>query len=703
MKKLTKKVFLSCILIYSLSALNASPFTARQYYEMGQEADLSEDWPSAVQHYLEAVQENPSYTDAWFSLARDSYLLGEPDLALQYLENAERIEKNNSRIMNLKGMILLSLGRNVEAKSIFDSILSKYPNDVEAHFGLAELLLYDGKTTGAKGEYEKALRRQGNNKKALMSLALLNAFTGDFDKADDCLRRVYNYYSSDASVHTLGAMIACMKNDLRTAETQSRIAVELNGNYDEAYHLLGQILYYQGRYEDVIDLCDFQISRNRNDSGNWYLKGLAQKKAGDNLGAIDTWSVGLNINPTDEIMRMMLELEVRDNISLEDSRRKDWAQYHINIAKQNDERYDGVGSSFEYQRALRIDPMNEIARLAYANMLELNGMHELYLEQLKFIKDFASESKLHSKKGQELDDLIEAYDSLLTETLAKKWDVQPFFLDKIRWNIGIFYENRAMNFIHADSDRLAAMAASDIFSGVASTSVNTVTSPVSGFGEAFKISRNLGYDYFVILSLDEGNDDVTLSATMYSARTGSITEKFMFYATGNQRFSTVLRRFRQGVLENLPVRGKIINRRSKTVLLDLGKTEHITNDAVFQIVKAGRLTTADTGTGLYFREDDVLGTVRVTNCGEEISEGLIESKGFYDRINSGDEVVLVSLPSQNSSGKEDVNTAIDNAPVADAKGKVVVHQNTEAESPLSNEIKKAVNRPVVLEMIQKLY
>ncbi|MCQ2573414.1 MAG: tetratricopeptide repeat protein [Treponema sp.] len=700
--------FLLAVLIFSPLTANAqtvfksskaSNESARSFYDKGIDAENAEEWANATQHYMEAVRINPAYADAWYHLARVSYFLGEPDLALQYLVSAEKIEKTNSRILNLKGLIYLSLGQTKEAYDIFTQILEVYPNDVSAHFGLAELQLADGRFSGAKKEYEEALKRQGDNKKALLSLALLCAYTNDFTNAQNYLRRALNYYSSDPTVHYLSAIMSCMKGDLQNAENQARISVELNRNYTEGYRLLSQILFYEEKYEETIDLCDYQISKDRSEPLNWYLKGLAQKRMGNPEAAVVSWSKGLDISPQDEIMRMTMELEVRDTLSLEDVRRKNWASYHVNIADQCSERYDGTGASYEYQRALRIDPMNRKARIAYANMLELNGMHELYLEQLKFVEENSnSGSKPESKLDDiKLSDTIEAYNSLLSETLAKKWNIQSFYLDKIRWKIAVFYEDRPMNFVHAEADRLTAMAASDIFAGIAQTSVKTQGSPVSGYGEAFRLARTQGFDYFVILSLEEGRDDMTLNATMYSARTGTETEKMAFYATGNNRFSTVLRRFRTSVLENLPVRGKIIKRKAKSVLVDLGKSEHIINGAQFQIVRKGKISTADTGTGLSYREDDILGTIEITDCGEEVSEGLISINGFYDKINDDDEVVLISLPELNT------DAAIDTAPVADARGNVVVNQKPDTGTPLNTEIRKAVSHPAILELIQNIY
>ncbi len=659
-------------------------------YNEAVELQNEESWYTASQYFIEVVNSNPAFSDAWFRLADCSYHLGEFDLAFQYLESAEKYEKNKSEIKNLKGMILLALGRTEEARQIFNEVLKQYPNDIDAHFGLAEIELYDGKFSGAENQYAEALKRQNTNRKALLSLALVCAETKRYPQSEKYLRQAMQYYSGEPEVHYLAAIIYTMKGDYSAAEKHARIAVEIRGGYEQAYELLAQIVYLQHRYSEVIDLCDFIISRNRNASSAWYLKGTAQAKLGNNEEAIATWDTGLSVNPQDELMRMMLELTAKNELDLDDARRKQWASYHLNNARQYDTRYDKAGSTYEYQRALMLDPANIPARLAYADILELNGMHELYLSQLKFVKE-----NQDSAISTELKDTIEAYDSLLNNTLAKRWKVDAFYLDKIRWNIAVFYTENTSTFNHADSDRLTALACGDIFSGVAITSVKTQVTPVSGYGEAFKNARANNFDYFIMVSLSEGEDDVSLSASMYSGRTGTETFNEKYYATGNNRFSTVLRRFRNSVLEKLTVRGKILQRNGKTVLIDLGRSENIVKDAEFKIVHRGSVKTADSGTGLFFRDDDVVGMLVVTEAGEEVSEAVITSHGFYDRVNEGDELVLASMPKQNSE------SGMDTVPNADEDGNPVVN-NTVKGDELVAEIKKAVERPAIIDLLRKI-
>ena len=682
-------VFLTLLLAASLIYAQKAK-TPKELYNQAFEYESEENWYDASQYYLEVVKENPAYSDAWFRLSNCCYRLGEYDLAFQYLENAERYEKSNASIQNMKGMILLSLGRIEDARQIFNEVLKKYPNDIDAHFGLAEIELYEGKYSGAELQYSEALKRQSANRKALLSLALLCAEQKRYAQSEKYLRQAMQYYSGEPEVHYLAAIIYTMKGDYKDAEKHARIAVEIRGGYEQAYELLAQIVYLQHRYSEVIDLCDFIISRNRNASSAWYLKGTAQAKLGNMEDAISTWDTGLSVNPQDELMRMMLELTAKNELDFDDVRRKQWASYHLNNARQYDSRYDKAGSTYEYQRALMLDPSNATARLAYADILELNGMHELYLSQLKFVKENAD-----SELSTGLKDTIEAYDSLLNNTLAKRWKVDAFYLDKIRWNIAVFYTENTSTFNHADSDRLTALACGDVFSGVAITSVKTQVTPVSGYGEAFKNARDNNFDYFVMVSLSEGEDDVSLSATMYSGRTGTETFSEKYYATGNNRFSTVLRRFRNSVLEKLTVRGKILQRNGKTVLIDLGRSENIIKDAEFKIIRKGAVKTADSGSGLFFRDDDVVGMLVVTEAGEEVSEATITSHGFYDRINEGDELVLVSMPAQNTEA------GMDTVPNADEEGNPVVNNSVKGDE-LVAEIKKAVERPAIIDLLRKI-
>jgi len=706
--------------------------SASQFYNQGITAQNDEDWYTASQQYLEAVHANPGYGDAWFRLAQCTYQLGQYDLALKYLTSAEKYARGNSGVQDLRGMCYIALGKITEARAEFNQVLKLKPNDIDARFGLAELELMDGRISGAEGQYLEAVRRDPANRKALLSLAFVSAQLGKNDAAQNYMNQAMRTYSGEAEVHYLAAGLAAMNGNLAEAERQARTAVEINGGYDRAYELLASILYAEGKYSDATDICDFRIGRDRNASNGWYLKGLSQMRLGNDEGAVAAWTTGLSVDPLDEVMRAALELDVAKSVPLEDPRRRTWASYHVKNAREYAKRYDSGGASYEYQRALKIDPSNREARQAYADMLEMNGLHELYLSQLKFLKQnreassaVSSQETTASPQGTtasqqgtaaaapvkqsasetQMDDKIEAYDSLLQDTLAKKWGVEPFYLDKIRWKIGVYYTAGKIPFVHADNAMITAEAAADMFSGVAVTSVSAQASPVSGFGEAYRKAHAAGEDYFVILSLDEGPRDLMLSGTMYSGRTGTQMKTMSFYGTGNNRYSNVLRRFRSAVLEKLPIRGKILDRNGNDLLIDVGRSEMIQKGAVFTVVRKGGMWTADTELGLTYFNSDILGTLTVTEAGEEVSQGTLEKNSFYDRVNTNDEVVLVSMPKAAAAAQTAApNTAaavVDTAPAANQKGTPVAAAKSTVK--ITAEDIGMRRTPAFIELIRTIY
>jgi len=124
------------------------------------------------------------------------------------------------------------------------------------------------------------------------------------------------------------------------------------------------------------------------------------------------------------------------------------------------------------------------------------------------------------------------------------------------------------------------------------------------------------------------------------------------------------------------------------------KSENIKDGYQFKIVKKGCLKTADTGIGLFYKDNDVVGTLEITKTGEEVSEATIIDHGFYDRINLEDEIVLVYVPEDNAN-KESV---IDNVPNSDEKGNAVVDNKVK----LIEEIKNSVDKPAILEILRNI-
>ena len=705
MKKITSLVIAGTLAAVLSAQGRGTGRTAIELFADGQELQAHKQWFDAMDLYQEALSMNPQYGDAWYNMALCSYALGSYDLCVQYADNAAKYERNLSDIQNLKGMAMISLGKIDEAKNVFTAVLKKYPNNIDARFGLAELDLLDGRISVAEGRYLDALKRDSQNRKALLSLALVSSEMGKNEAAEQYVKQALSYYSGEAEVHYMASYLAAKNGDYKVAEQRARSAVQINGDLDKAYSLLAQILFAQKRYDEVIDICDFRIGRKRDCVGAWYLKGLSQQKLERYYDAIDTYQTGLTINPQDEVMRNALELLVGQVLTVEDPRRNSWAEYHSKKAAEFGRNFDGISERYEYQRALSVAPLNASIRQSFADMLERDGLYELYLQQLKFIKENAevldngpvlqrdenSPSRKRSREQIKNDDSIENYESIMRNNISARWKIDPFYLDKTRWNIGIYYTKKPVQLFHADLEEISALAARTAFSGVPSTAVDVETDPVASYGEAFRLARTQGRDYFVIMTAEETERTYSIDATIYSARTGTKTSEIHVYRTGNDCMAKSLQRFRAGVLDILPIRGKVLQNVQGTLLLDLGKNDGISVDAEFNIIRKGGIETNDEGPGIKYNKKDLLGTVKVTACDEEISEGKYRKNGFYDTLNVGDEIILVKNKDGDKKDK-DGNAATDSRPAADSEGKAATEAAAAAEKEAIKESLKPVSR-----------
>lgn len=705
MKKITSLVIAGTLAAVLSAQGRGTGRTAIELFADGQELQAHKQWFDAMDLYQEALSMNPQYGDAWYNMALCSYALGSYDLCVQYADNAAKYERNLSDIQNLKGMAMISLGKIDEAKNVFTAVLKKYPNNIDARFGLAELDLLDGRISVAEGRYLDALKRDSQNRKALLSLALVSSEMGKNEAAEQYVKQALSYYSGEAEVHYMASYLAAKNGDYKVAEQRARSAVQINGDLDKAYSLLAQILFAQKRYDEVIDICDFRIGRKRDCVGAWYLKGLSQQKLERYYDAIDTYQTGLTINPQDEVMRNALELLVGQVLPVEDPRRNSWAEYHSKKAAEFGRNFDGISERYEYQRALSVAPLNASIRQSFADMLERDGLYELYLQQLKFIKENAevldngpviqrdenSPSRKRSREQIKNDDSIENYESIMRNNISARWKIDPFYLDKTRWNIGIYYTKKPVQLFHADLEEISALAARTAFSGVPSTAVDVETDPVASYGEAFRLARTQGRDYFVIMTAEETERTYSIDATIYSARTGTKTSEIHVYRTGNDCMAKSLQRFRAGVLDILPIRGKVLQNVQGTLLLDLGKNDGISVDAEFNIIRKGGIETNDEGPGIKYNKKDLLGTVKVTACDEEISEGKYRKNGFYDTLNVGDEIILVKNKDGDKKDK-DGNAATDSRPAADSEGKAATEAAAAAEKEAIKESLKPVSR-----------
>ena len=602
-------------------------------YETGKKYQDREDWYHAIENYQSALQENPSYNLAFQGLAECFYALGEYEQALVNVTTAETFRKNDPSLMDLHAFILIGLGKIDESAQLFRQVLGIWPNDINARFGLAEIEISAGRIQSAADAYLDALKRNPQNRKALLSLALVNKELGNTAVAREYIQKALQYHGDDPEVFYYAAYLSAQDGQTGEAEKRVRSALSLRPDYDEAQELLASVLYTEGRYTEVLTICNDRISADRNSPSAWYMRTLVLEKQGQYEAALKSAKAGLDISPDDEILRTLAENILIREFSFEDSRRSDWAKWHADRGTVYAQKNLSEQALYEYRRVLKINPYDVDSRQVYAKLFLTRGYPLQYLEQLEFIQSLG-------KSTIAVNDAVESYQKLLATSVSSRWKIDSLYLDKGHTRIGIFYQQDSKNVLHPDSCRVTAAMFTEAFSNEPGFSVKLYDTAVASYSEAFRASREAGDDYFALIRFNENDRDMEIKLDMYVSRTGSKADSFTVFRTGNDRYANAIRRLLGVVSAAMPVRGVLLSRYQAQACIDLGKIDGIQKDQKFNVIRQNTIAVSNEGIGLTYDKDNILGTFIVTTVGEEVSEGKLERNGFFDRMNIGDTVIL---------------------------------------------------------------
>jgi len=184
----------------------------------------------------------------------------------------------------------------------------------------------------------------------------------------------------------------------------------------------------------------------------------------------------------------------------------------------------------------------------------------------------------------------------------------------------------------------------------------------ASFSQSFRQARESGADYFMLVSVTENERDVSIKTELFVGRTGSPAGTFYAYRTGTDR----LRSASKGIVDQLsnamPLRGRLLIRRQGQALINKGRADGVKAEAVYDIVKKGLSRTANEGISLIYNADELVGTITITNVDEEIAVGNITRNGFFDRIESGDEIIFqpenTSRPSSESAASPELRALL---------------------------------------------
>jgi protein O-GlcNAc transferase len=150
--------------------------------------------------------------------------------------------------------VLLEQGRFDEALARYREVLRLRPDSPDAHFNLGLALKRQGQLDDAVASYREALRLRPDFAEAWNNLGTVRAAQGDGDDARTCFERALQFNPSHPPAHNNLGKLYQEQGRLDEAEARFREALRLRPHYAEAHYNLG-VLFQQERRLDEAAAC----------------------------------------------------------------------------------------------------------------------------------------------------------------------------------------------------------------------------------------------------------------------------------------------------------------------------------------------------------------------------------------------------------------------------------------------------------------
>ena len=191
---------------------------------------------------------------------------------------------------------------------IWQDVISKYPNNSNAHNNFGVLSKNSNKLKEAEKEYREAIRINPNNVEAHSNLGLLLYDLKRFEEAEKEYREAIRIDPNNAGSHyNLGLLLYNSKR-YEEAEKEYRTAIRINPNYAEAYNNLGILLYTSKRYEEAEKEYREAIRINPNYANAYKNLGILYDELKEYNKALQEYETALRLSPDNNLIQDRIKL-----------------------------------------------------------------------------------------------------------------------------------------------------------------------------------------------------------------------------------------------------------------------------------------------------------------------------------------------------------------------------------------------------------
>jgi serine/threonine protein kinase/tetratricopeptide (TPR) repeat protein len=240
--------------LFAMRSLSASSLEVVSLYAAAVQAQAAGNFEEARQRYLKAVELDPNFGLGYQGLAAMSRNLGRLDEADTYIKEAFRhLDGMTERErFATRGYYYRTIGDNQKCADEYAALLTRYPSDSVAYNQRAGCLYKLRKMSDAQKDMESAVGLLENHAGYRTNLALFAALAGNFERAEEEIRKVPQPTTSSTLVLAYSQVGRGLVRE--ATETYQKLATMGPAGASSAASGLGDLAIYEGRFSEAVKI-----------------------------------------------------------------------------------------------------------------------------------------------------------------------------------------------------------------------------------------------------------------------------------------------------------------------------------------------------------------------------------------------------------------------------------------------------------------
>lgn len=239
----------------------------------------------AAAHFIDALEGRPDWVQPLSAMASLYVKDNKAAASLKYIDAAIKADPTNALVHNLRGEVLLSIGKEKSAKAAesFARAINQQPNFAPAYRNLAITHLIASDIKKAKQTYHNGIVETQGDLGLYLALASLQEKQQEFDDAIATYEgALLAHQSSATAANNLAMLLTVQRGDTESLARAKTLVEPLRNSKNPAYlDTVGWVDYKLGDYASAIPALELALKLAPDSPLLQYHLGMAQAKQGN--------------------------------------------------------------------------------------------------------------------------------------------------------------------------------------------------------------------------------------------------------------------------------------------------------------------------------------------------------------------------------------------------------------------------------------